>query len=127
LISYEGLTLDPLELFIKSKMTSVRQAALSGNGAIGVVFCEMPAVALSAARNVFDQLELIGLGGVLLVGKAGQSLLDVPVQAGRVGIVIAGGLNPISALEEIGLDTQNYALNSLGTFGQLKSYDKFAC
>lgn len=126
LISYEGLTLDPLELFIKSKMTSVRQVALSGNGAIGVVFCEIPAVAMSAARNVFDQLELIGLGGVLLVGKAGQSLLDVPVQSGRVGVLIAGGLNPISAFEEIGLETQNYALNSLGTFGQLKSYDKFA-
>jgi len=123
IINYDGSTLDPLEIFIKGKMTSVRQTALTGTGVIGAGFREIPTIALPAAQKIVTALERIGLGGVLIIGKPSQPLLDIPVSAGRVGLIVAGGLNPVSALEELGLTTENHALHSLCNFSQLQSFD----
>ncbi len=40
--------------------------------------------------------------------------------AGRVGIIVAGGLNPIAAVEEVGIDTSNRALHGLCDFEKLR-------
>jgi repressor of nif and glnA expression len=124
IINYDGSTLDPLEIFIKGKMTSVRQAARTGTGVIGASFREIPTIALPVAQNIIKKLEQIGLGGVLMMGKPHQPLLDIPVSSGRVGIIIAGGLNPIAALEETGIATQSSALHSLCDFAQLSDIDE---
>ena len=42
IIHYDGSTIDPLEIFIKGKMTSVLQAAQTGTGSIGASFREIP-------------------------------------------------------------------------------------
>lgn len=126
IINYDGSTLDPLEIFIKGKMTSVREAAWTGTGVIGASFREIPTIALPAAQDVIQKLDQLGLGGVLMVGKPNQPLLDIPVSSGRVGIIVAGGLNPIAALEEIGIATQSSALHSLCEFYRLQSIDDIA-
>ena len=124
LISYDGSTLDPLEVFIKGKMTSVRKTARTGTGVIGASFREIPQVALADAMAVVRGLTRVGLGGVLLVGKPNQPLLDVPVSPGRVGMVVAGGLNAIAALEEIGLSTESTALHSLCEMRRLQGIEE---
>jgi repressor of nif and glnA expression len=105
-------------------MTSVRQAAQTGTGVIGASFREIPTIALPAAQNIIKKLDQIGLGGVLMMGKPNQPLLDIPVRSGRVGIIVAGGLNPIAALEETGIATQSSALHSLCDFAQLSAIDE---
>lgn len=119
-INYDGSTLDPLEIFIKGKMTSVRQAAITGTGTIGASFREVPTTTLPDVEKIIADLEHMGLGGVLLTGKPNQPLLDIPVSQGRVGMIVAGGLNPIAALEEIGISTESWALHSLHDFAQLE-------
>jgi len=119
-INYDGSTLDPLEIFIKGRMTSVRQTALTGTGTIGASFREVPTATLPDVERIVAELEGMGLGGVLLMGKPNQPLLDIPVSQGRVGMIIAGGLNPVAALEEIGISTQSWALHSLCDFGRLE-------
>jgi len=121
IINYDGSTLDPLVTFIKGRMTSVRQAAQTGAGSIGASFREIPTVALSAAGKVIDRLEAIGLGGVLMIGKPNQPLLDIPVGYGRVGIIVAGGLNPVAAAEELEFASRYQAMHTLSDFGKLKS------
>ena len=50
IINYDGTTLDPLEIFIKGRMTSVSQAVSTGEGVIGASFREIPAPAAEKAR-----------------------------------------------------------------------------
>jgi HTH-type transcriptional regulator, global nitrogen regulator NrpRI len=119
IINYDGSSIDPLEVFIKGGMTSVNKAVLTGNGRIGASFREVPSVALPAVEKLRKRLDKVGLGGILLVGRPGQPLLDIPVAEGRAGMVVAGGLNPLAALEESGVATQNIAMGTLYDFRQM--------
>ena len=125
IINYDGSTLDPLEIFIKGKMTSVGRAAKTGTGIIGASFREVPTATLPIVEETINELEQVGLGGVLLVGKPNQPLLDIPVGYGRVGIIVAGGLNPIAAAEERGIETENHAFHTLCDFDRLKAIEQF--
>jgi len=119
LINYDGTSIDPLEIFIKGGMTSVRQVFLNGNGKIGASFREFPSVALPRVEKIRKKLDKIGLGGILMIGKAGLPLLEIPVAEGRVGMIVAVGLNPLAAVEESGIPTENVAMGSLFEFEQL--------
>ena len=119
IVHYDGSSLDPLEIFIKGKITSVHQAVLTGNGKIGASFREFPSIALPQVEKVRKKLDHVGLGGILLIGKPGRPLLDIPVSQGMAGMIVAGGLNPLAAVEECGVPTVNTAMNTLFDFDQL--------
>ncbi|OPZ31615.1 MAG: Ribonuclease R winged-helix domain protein [Lentisphaerae bacterium ADurb.BinA184] len=107
LIAYEGTTLDPLEVFIKARLTDVHGAAITGNGRVGASF---------------DRLRERELDGILVIGKPNRPLFDLPVAQGRTGMVILGGLNPAAAIEEAGIPTSNRALCALCDFKRLIHY-----
>jgi len=121
-IYYEGTTLDPLEVFIKSGLTSVLEAAHTGNGRIGASFREVPTAAWPEVSRILRRLEAMGLKDVLLQGSPGRSLLDFPIHEGQTGLILAGGLNPAAALEEAGIATKNHALSTLYPFERLIDY-----
>jgi HTH-type transcriptional regulator, global nitrogen regulator NrpRI len=125
IINYDGSSLDPLEIFIRSGMTSVLQAARKGCGVVGASFREVPAIALPEVHRLIKQSENIGLGGVIVLGSPDQPLLDIPVTVGRVGIIVYGGLNPIAAVAESGVDVVNAAMSTLCEFSLLKDYRSF--
>ncbi len=122
LITYEGSSLDPLEIFIKSRMTSVRETALTGSGKILAGFREVSAVALAKVNKIVDELKQIGIYGVLAVGRPSQPILEMAVGTDRVGIVVSGGLNPLAALEEVGVETGSQAMSTMVDFEKLKSF-----
>ena len=113
LLEYRGTTQDPMELFIRAKMTSVRQCVETGSGLVGASFREFPSVALPAVLKIREQLRLLGLDGILAVGMPNQPLYGIPVGEGRTGLVVLGGLNPAAALEEAGLATDNRSMAGL--------------
>jgi hypothetical protein len=119
IINYDGSSIDPLEIFIKGSMTSVREAVLTGNGKIGASFREVPSMGMPRIEMIRKRLDIVGLGGIMMIGKPGRPLLDIPVSEGRVGMIVAGGLNPIAAVEESGIATENVAMGSLFEFEQL--------
>ncbi len=125
IVNYDASTIDPLEIFIKSKMTAVNKAA-AGAGSIGVSFREISVAALPAAKTLIARLERAGLGGVIMLGSPNQPLLDIPVSAGRVGLIVAGGLNPIAAIEEAGLATSSHAMHALCDFSRLQKIETIA-
>lgn len=100
LIEYSGTTLDPLEAFIRARMTQVRECGRTGTGVIGVSFREIPAAAVAQVRQIKKEMEKQGLDGILAVGTPNQPLFDIPVGEGRAGLIINGGLNPLAALWE---------------------------
>lgn len=122
IISYDGSSLDPLEIFIKGNMTSVNKVVSTGSGFIGASFREIPAVSISEVNKIRKKLEQIGLGGILVIGKPGQNLLDISVHEGRAGMVVIGGLNPLAAVEESGISTQNLAMGTLYEFKKMKPF-----
>ena len=122
MIHYSGSTLDPLEVFISGRMTSVREVVRAGHGMIGASFREVPAVAVPRVRKVAAKLGRLGLGGVVAIGKPGRPLLEVPVAQGRAGLIVVGGLNPVAAAQEAGIETHNKALTGLVEFGELVEY-----
>ena len=122
LLEYRGTTQDPLELFIRAKMTSVRACVEAGNGLAGASFREFPSVALPAVLEVREQLRLMGLDGILAVGMANQPLYGIPVGEGRTGLVGLGGLNPAAALEEAGVRSENRSLAGLLDYQKFPEY-----
>jgi len=122
IINYDGTSLDPLEIFIRGHMTDVLQAAKTGSGVIGASFREVPTIALPEVRRLAALSHKIGIGGLLAIGAPNQPLLDIPVAQGCVGIIVAGGLNPIAAIVEEGIQTTSSAMHSLCDFGQLVDY-----
>jgi len=122
LISYEGSSLDPLEIFIRSKMTDVSGAVKNGSGRILSSFREVPVVGVDEAKSLAKRISDIGVGGILHIGNPNQPLLEMPVGIDKAGIVIVGGLNPIAAVEEAGIPTESKAMSTLYEYSKLISF-----
>lgn len=124
LITYDGTTIDPLEVFIRSGMTDYLGAVSTGNGRIGAGFREVPAESRDTVLLLADRLARVGLGAVLDVGWSGQPLFGIPVGEGHAGLVVIGGLNPISILEEMGHRVASRALAGLLDYHRLFHYSE---
>ena len=125
LINYDGTTLDPLEVFIRSGMTDYLGAIETGNGRIGAGFREFPADSRDRVIALWRDLEKVGLGGFLALGWPGQPLLEIPVSEGRIGAIVIGGLNPVALLEEKGIRVKRIgALAGLLDYRELFHYQK---
>ncbi|UCH33707.1 MAG: DUF128 domain-containing protein [Armatimonadota bacterium] len=120
LVGYHESTLDPAEIFIASKMTSINTAATEGAGKVLASLREVPAVCLADLERVLAGARKHGLGGVLAVGKPGQPLLGVHIGIDRVGLAVVGGLAPVAALEESGIATVNKAMTGLAEMRDLQ-------
>jgi repressor of nif and glnA expression len=119
MIEYRGTTVDPLEMFIRARMTQVGACARTGNGIVGASFREIPVGAVGLVKRLLHGLRERGLGGDMLLGEPGRSLLDVPVAEGRAGLILIGGLNPLAVLQEEGIPQTTRSLSGLcdiGTF-----------
>ncbi len=124
IIHYNGTSIDPLVVFIRSGMADYIGAVTTGNGRIGASFREFPADSAEAVRSISSQLETLGLGSLLRLGNPGQSLYGVSVGPQRVGAIIIGGLNPMSIFEETGLRVRSRALSGLVDFNNLFHYSE---
>lgn len=122
IINYDGTTIDPLEIFIRGRMTNVWSATKTGNGIIGVSFREIPSVSLNKAKELSKKLEDCLLGGILAFGTPNQPLLDMPVPNGRTGMLVLAGLNPIAILAEDGVEVLSKAMNCLFDYNALVEY-----
>jgi HTH-type transcriptional regulator, global nitrogen regulator NrpRI len=119
LMSYEGSSLDPLEIFIKSRMTDVTGAVKNHSGKILASFREIPVVSIERAMQLRENMKDRGIGGILVTGNPNQPLLEIPVSMDKAGMIIVGGLNPVAALEEAGIPTVSKAMSTLYKFSEL--------
>jgi repressor of nif and glnA expression len=124
LISYEGSSLDPHEIFIRSKMTNVLGAVKGKNGIILASFREIPVVCAEEAKRLAEKMAGRGIGGILMIGGPNKPLLEMPVGIDKSGMVIVGGLNPVSALEESGIPTESAAMSTLYEYSKLNSFNE---
>ncbi|MBI3953795.1 MAG: DUF128 domain-containing protein [Chloroflexi bacterium] len=122
LISYSGSSLDPSEVFIRGKMTSVGGAVRTGNGKILANFREIPASCFPQAQELIKRLHNTGITEPLVVGHQGEPVCDVPVGWNRSGVVLKGGLNPVAAAVEAGIDAENFAMSGTLDYSELRPF-----
>jgi repressor of nif and glnA expression len=122
LIQYSGSSLDPSEIFISGRKTAVTMATRGGDGKILANFREIPAASLSTAIRTIEQLNKIGINRPLAMGEASHPVCEIPVALNKIGLVLAGGLNPVAAAVEAGIDTVNKAMSRVVDFQALKSF-----
>ncbi|MEK6796916.1 MAG: NrpR regulatory domain-containing protein [Spirochaetota bacterium] len=125
-IMYDGTSIDPLEVFIRSGMTNYTGAITKGTGRIGASFREFPAASAAIVKKIARELVSIGLGGFLEIGRPNQPLFNIPVSEGRVGAVVIGGLNPVSIFEENGIRLYSQAFAGLIDYDRLFHYSELA-
>lgn len=122
LISYEGSSLDPLVIFIRSGMTDVLGALKNNSGKVLGSFREIPTVSLPETERLIEKMAKRDFNGVMLLGKPNQPLLDIPVGTDKVGMIVVGGLNSIAAIEEARIYTESYAMSTLYPYAELLSF-----
>jgi repressor of nif and glnA expression len=124
LIHYAGSSLDPSEVFIRGKMTSVTQAARKGDGKILANFREIPAVCRPIVEDVVSGLKEAGLGALLLMGNTSEPVCEIPMELNRIGMILTGGMNPIAAAEEAGVEAENKAMSGIMDYQALTKFEE---
>ena len=119
LVHYAGSSLDPSEVFIRAKMTSVRSILKTGNGKILANFREIPSMCKDTAEYVVSGLKDAGLGGLLVMGNISEPVCEIPVELNRVGMILIGGMNPVAAAEEAGIEADNRAMSTVVEYQSL--------
>ena len=121
---YSGTSTDPSEQFIQAKMTGVGLVARTGNGKILGAFRTIPAPAREVVEEKAALLKEIGIGGIYALGSISEPLCQIPVAMNRVGVIQLGGLNPVAAAVESGIEIENIAESGLIDFKELHSYEE---
>lgn len=127
IIHYNGCSLDPSEIFIKAKMTSVREAAETGAGQVLANFREIPAICRPLAERVVEELQSAGMGGTITLGHTSEDLCEVAVDPNKIGVVLLGGLNPVAAAQEAGIEAENHSMSALMEYENLVDYREVMC
>ncbi len=122
LIEYHGSTVDPFEIFVAARMTSVCHIAQDGSGNILASFQELPLPSRPAAEGVIESLRAAGLCSSAFLGKTNESLYDIPVRPNKVGLVVLSGLNPAAAVAERNIPVIGKATGGVISFEKLTDF-----
>jgi repressor of nif and glnA expression len=124
LIHYSGCSLDPSDVFIRAKMTSVSRAAKEGEGLILATYREIPAICQPMVEKAISKLKEAGLGGILIMGGISEPVCEIPVEINRIGIILLNGLNPVAAAMEAGVEVENYGMSTLIEYKSLINFQE---
>jgi HTH-type transcriptional regulator, global nitrogen regulator NrpRI len=101
LIGYRGTTIDPLELFISSGLTSINSYCRTGSG---ITLANVREVPSSAARQVKDTIRQMKQCGFVFPVSMGNQVFNLPHNPYRLSIVAFSGLNFVGNTAEQGFD-----------------------
>ena len=65
-----------------------------------------------------------GLGGVLVMGNASETVCEIPVELNRIGLILVNGLNPVAAAMEAGLEVENQGMSTVMDYQQLIKFQE---
>jgi repressor of nif and glnA expression len=85
-------------------------------------FREIPAACFFQTQEVVKRLRSSGIVDPLVVGHQGEPVCEVPVAWNRSGVVLKGGLNPVAAAVEAGLEVDNFAMSGTLEYSALRSF-----
>jgi global nitrogen regulator NrpRII len=125
MILYEHTTIDPLQVLISQKTTSVTSVMRRGSGNILANIREFHMEAEPLVGMVLDELTSSSYSGILEVGMPNIPLLGVPVSPQFVAIAAVGGTNPMAAIREGDRWVQTQAMKGLMDIKEMKEIRSF--
>ena len=123
-LTYASTTIDPLEVLMSQKLTSITRVLSTNNGNILANLREGPMAARNDIERILSDLVDAGLSGILEVSEPNTRILDVPVERDHLGIVLIGGTNPMAAVQEYGIPIHTNAMSTLIDIGELSHIDE---
>lgn len=101
LIGYRGTTIDPLELFISSGLTTISNFARTKTG---IALANVREVPCAAKTQVEETIQLMNNCGFIFPVALGTQVFNLPNNPYRLSIVAFSGLNYIGNTVEHGID-----------------------
>jgi repressor of nif and glnA expression len=68
------------------------------------------------------KLKEAGISGIYALGETSESVCQIAVAMNRVGLIQLGGLNPVAAAVEAGIEIENIAESGMIDFERLQSF-----
>ena len=70
-------------------------------------------------EEIIRNLNNAGIRGLIALGETSEPVCEMPVEQNKIGLVLIGGLNPVAAAEEAGIDTENLAMSTVMEYQDL--------
>jgi len=125
IILYEHTTIDPLQVLISQKTTSVTNVMRKGSGNILANIREFHMEAEPLVGQVLDELSSSSYSGILEVGMPNVPLLGVPVNPQYIAIAAVGGTNPMAVIREDNRWVQTQAMKGLMDIKEMEEIRDF--
>jgi repressor of nif and glnA expression len=109
-----------MKIFISKKMTRVLDAVETGSGMLLANLREIPESSVMEAVNILKSATSMGIADITQVGESGKSVLNAPIDPGKVGVVVYAGTNIMAAVEESGINVDTYPISTIMDFKDLK-------
>ncbi len=100
LIGYQGSTVDPLQLFINSGMTSIGSFVTGGTGILLANIRQIPGTAWDRASDLISRMQGCGFRFPLMMGTG--KIFNLLSDPGRISLVSYSGMNSIGYAAEEG-------------------------
>ena len=65
-----------------------------------------------------------GIGGLLVMGETSEPVCEVSVEPNKIGIILIGGLNPVAAAQEAGIEAENRAMSTVMEYQDLIKFQE---
>jgi len=75
-------------------------------------------------EDTIKALKETGINGVYVLGNISEPVCQIAVGMNRIGMVLFGGLNPLSAAVEAGIRIENVGESGMMDFQSLTSFRK---
>jgi len=113
LISYSGTSIDPIKIFMNRAPTSVLEVLEKGEGKILANMRQINSSAYDKVGEIMKRAAKVGLAGCITTGEIDEFLLGAPVDIGKFGVTVVGGINGVCALEETGIEIETNPISTV--------------
>lgn len=120
IIDYSGTSINPMNVFVSRKMTSVLKLLETGSGSVLANVREIPFAGREQALSLMGTMKESGISGIFSGCEPARPLLGVPIEPGKCGIAGYSGINPFAALWETGIKIRILPLAAVMNIKELK-------
>ncbi len=123
LIRYDCTTIDPLQVLISEKTTSITKVMDTGSGCVLANIRECHMETEPVIEEILDELSGSIFSGILELGLPNTPSLGVTVSPQYMGIVTLGGTNQMAAIRESGIEIDIRAIKGIIDIRELDSIE----
>ena len=113
IITYEGSTIDPIDVLMSQDLASVTDVVTTGTGSILANLRIVPMYVRTRVEEVLENLRSAGFDGVLFVSEPNTDVLGIRIERNHMGIVAIGGTNPTAVVQGQEIPIRTYPLSEL--------------